>query len=372
MIPTYNRADHVGGAIRTVLRQSYDDVEAVVVDDGSTDETPSVLARYADDPRVVVRTNERNRGIAESFNRAAAAASGDLLCILGDDDRWHPEKVRRQVDRMDALDDEYAVVYTGGVATSVADGDIVTEFRPEPRGDIYPDVLRTFSLNPHSSHMVRRSCFEAVGGFDTDFPHGVDWEMNIRLARRYKFDFIDEPLVNRRIHDTNVSQTAESQARLYGWIREKFADQYRRYPEAGRSMRTRHHRLSAHAAMRRGDRREAVVHCAKALRLSRSWLVLALLVTMLAGERSYRARERVYERLAGLVDRSATDADATGGRDENGPVSEDRIDPVVDGGIEADADEFGRLARRWWERDGSGFEAGVGPDPSGSPRSPQR
>ncbi|WP_052334945.1 glycosyltransferase, partial [Halorubrum sp. AJ67] len=305
LIPTYNRAEHVGGAIRTVLRQTYDDVEAVVVDDGSTDETPSVLDRYADDPRVVVRTNERNRGIAGSFNRAAAAAAGDLLCILGDDDRWHPEKVRRQVDRMNALDDEYAVVYTGGVATSVESGDIVTEFRPDRRGDIYPGVLRTFSLNPHSSHMIRRSCFEAVGGFDTEFPHGVDWEMNIRLARRYKFDYVAEPLVNRRIHDTNVSQSAESQARLYGWIYDKFAEQYRRHPEASREIRTRHHRLSAHAAMRRGDRAGAVVHCAKALRLSRSWLVLALLVTMLAGARSYRARERAYERLAGLADRFA-------------------------------------------------------------------
>jgi glycosyltransferase involved in cell wall biosynthesis len=324
LIPTYNRADHVEGAIQTVLGQTYDDIEAVVVNDGSTDDTDVVLDGYADDPRVVVRHNHRNRGIAYSFNRAAEAASGELLCILGDDDRWHPEKVRRQVTRMDDLSEEYAVVYTGGVDTSVESGRVITQYRPDMRGDIYPDVLESFGLAPHSSHMIRRSCFEAVDGFDTAFSHGVDWEMNIRLARRYKFDYISKPLVNRRIHDTNVSQTVESQARLYGWIHDKFADQYRQFPEIDRAFRHERHRLGAHAAIQRGDRLTALGHCARAGRLSRPGLMTALFLSILLGRRTYRTAKQGYGRVAALIDRF------TGGPDT--PLS----------------DDFGRLVRSWW------------------------
>ena len=93
ILPTYNRAEYVGGAIDTVLAQTHDEMEVVVVNDGSTDSTEERLAEYADDDRVRVRHNEENRGISASMNRAADLADGEFICVLNDDDRWHEQKV---------------------------------------------------------------------------------------------------------------------------------------------------------------------------------------------------------------------------------------------------------------------------------------
>ena len=302
LIPTYNRADHVGGAVETALNQTYDDIEVVVVDDGSTDATRDVLADYADHDSVRVRHNERNRGIAYTFNRAADVARGDLYCILGDDDRWHPEKVARQVQRLEALPDEYGVVYTGGVQTLAGDGRVVAYFHPDRRGDIYPEILRSFGLTPHSSHMIRREYFEAVGGFDTDFPYGVDWEMNIRLARQCKYEYLPEPLVNHRVHDDNVSTGMGTQSTLYRWIRDRFSEAYEQHPTVDRRVRHELHRLSAHDAMTRGDRRAAFDHCVSALRADPRGRTGVVLLTVLLGHQSYRAVMSARETVEAVTD----------------------------------------------------------------------
>jgi glycosyltransferase involved in cell wall biosynthesis len=92
VIPTYNREEYVSAAIDSVLDRTYDRVEAVVVNDGSTHDTSDVLDRYAVDDRVRVVTNDRNLGIPRTMNKGIDAARGELIGILGDDDRWCPEK----------------------------------------------------------------------------------------------------------------------------------------------------------------------------------------------------------------------------------------------------------------------------------------
>ncbi|HET7324856.1 MAG TPA: glycosyltransferase family 2 protein, partial [Halococcus sp.] len=180
ILPTYNRAEYVAGAIDTALEQTHDEMEVVVVNDGSTDRTKERLAAYTDDDRVCVRHNEENRGISESMNRAVENADGEFICVLNDDDRWHPEKVEKQLAVFEQVGETVGVVYTGGV---VKQGEsVVRVYRPKRRGNIYPEVIARFGLHPHSSHMLRAACFE-LGGFDPAFPRGVDWDHCIRLAQ---------------------------------------------------------------------------------------------------------------------------------------------------------------------------------------------
>lgn len=73
-------------------------------------------------------------------------------------------------------------------------GEVINVDRPNRQGDLYPEIIGTWGLTPHSSHMIRREAFEAVGGFDTDFPRGVDREICIRLARDYQFDYFPDIL----------------------------------------------------------------------------------------------------------------------------------------------------------------------------------
>ena len=267
ILPTYNRAEYVAGAIDTVLAQTHDDVEVVVVDDGSTDDTEERLAAYADDGRVRVRHNEENRGISVSMNRAADLADGEFVCVLNDDDRWHEEKVERQLAAFERAGEEVGIVYTGGV---VKQGDrVVRVYRPERRGDIYPDVIARFGLHPHSSHMLRAECF-GLGGFDTDFPRGVDWDHCIRLAREYEFEYVDERLVERIFHTNNISQELTHGVEVNGMIWEKYRDEIERHPDIERRLREKQCRAHARVALERGQRRRAFAYARRAMGHERS------------------------------------------------------------------------------------------------------
>jgi glycosyltransferase involved in cell wall biosynthesis len=260
LIPTYNRAGYIEGAIETATSQTYEDLEVVVVDDHSTDRTPELLDQYADSDTVRVLRNDENRGIAASHNRAAAAAEGECLCILDDDDRWHPTKVEKQVRRMKHRSDDVAVVYTGGIDTK--NGRPIRWYRPDLRGDIYPEVLREFGMNPHSGHMIRASSYAAVGGFDTEFPRGVDWELSIRLAQKYKYDYIKKPLVKRKIHDENVSEK-EDRSDVGELIWEKHGEKIRQHPDIERVFRNNWRQRKAWRALEQGRRVETVCNLLK-------------------------------------------------------------------------------------------------------------
>ncbi|WP_435076782.1 glycosyltransferase family 2 protein [Halococcus sp. AFM35] len=303
ILPTYNRAEYVAGAIDTVLAQTHDDIEVVVVDDGSTDDTEERLAAYADDGRVRVRYNEENRGISASMNRAAALADGEFVCVLNDDDRWHEEKVERQLAAFERAGEEVGIVYTGGV---VKQGDrVVRVYRPERRGDIYPDVIARFGLHPHSSHMLRAECF-GLGGFDPDFPRGVDWDHCIRLARDYEFEYVDERLVERIFHTDNISQELTHGVEVNGMIWEKYHDEIERYPDIERRLREKQCRAHARVALERGQRRRAFAYARRAMGYERSAESAFIMLFALLGQRTLaiarRARDAAMNWRASLVE----------------------------------------------------------------------
>ncbi len=292
ILPTYNRAEYVAGAIDTVLEQTHDDVEVVVVDDGSTDDTKARLAAYADDDRVRIRYNEENRGISASMNRAADLADGEFVCVLNDDDRWHEEKVERQLAAFERANDKVGIVYTGGV---VKQGErVVRVYRPERRGDIYPDVIARFGLHPHSSHMLRAECFE-LGGFDPDFPRGVDWDHCIRLAREYEFEYVDERLVERIFHTDNISQELTHGVEVNRMIWEKYRDEIERYRDIERRLREKQCRARARVALERGQRRRAFAYARRATGYERSAESVFIMLFALLGRRALAVARRARD-----------------------------------------------------------------------------
>jgi glycosyltransferase involved in cell wall biosynthesis len=292
ILPTYNRAEYVAGAIETVLEQSHDDIEVVVVDDGSTDDTRERLAAYDDDDRVRVRHNEGNRGISASMNRAVENADGEFVCVLNDDDRWHEEKVEKQLAAFERAGEDVGVVYTGGV---VKQGEqVVRVYRPERRGDIYPEVIARFGLHPHSSHMLRAECFE-LGGFDADFPRGVDWDHCIRLARDYEFEYVEERLVERIFHTNNISQQPTHGVEVNRLIWEKYRDEIERYPAIERRLREKQCRAHARVALERGQRRRAFAYAHRAMGYERSAESAFIMLFALLGRRALAVARRARD-----------------------------------------------------------------------------
>ena len=313
LLPTYDRAEFVGGAIETVLGQTHEEVEVIVVDGGSTDGTHDVLRQYADDERVSVLQDGPNDGIAHARNRALSHARGEYVCVLDDDDRWHPEKIERQLAVFEEREGTCGVVYTGGIARR--NGRVVRTYRPHEnrRGDIYPEILADFGLNPYSSHMIRRSCFERVGTYDTRFPHGEDWDLSIRLAREYEFAAVSEPLVERRLHEANRSQQFRDTTDME-LVWDEYGAAIRRHPEIEARFVTRWYRRRSRVALERGAYAEAIALSLRTATRQPSANALALVASACLGRRGLS----VVRRLRAHADRYLATAGADAGLGADG------------------------------------------------------
>lgn len=313
LIPTYNRADYLPGAIKTALNQTYNDLEIIVVDDCSNDQTPSVLKEYETHSRVRTARNVQNKGIAASYNRAAEIADGAYLCILDDDDRWHPTKVEKQVDALESASKDCAAIYTGGVDRK--DGKVIHRYIPQLRGDIYPQVLRQFELNPHSGHMIRSTHFQSVGGFDTTFPRGVDWDLSIRLAKKYKYEYVNEILVQRRLHEDNVSED-DNRIDVGSMISDKYSDELQQYPEIRKVFYSNWAERRAWRALERGNKHGAVYELVDAFKNNPNlYHILLAALIFCGGKRAYEFLQQIkwnatnYKHISSSHNSHITDAE---------------------------------------------------------------
>jgi glycosyltransferase involved in cell wall biosynthesis len=173
IIPAYNHEHYVVQAIESVLRQSYRELEAIVVDDGSTDTTWQALKDYATsvrDPRLKIFSKD-NEGVAATLNYGIARSSGTFVSLLASDDYFHPEKIERQVELFKASSSNVAVVHSGAYA-DYGEAHIVdmhAEFKPA-EGRCFAELLGLEKTAIASSIMVRRSVVQEIGGFDTNLP----------------------------------------------------------------------------------------------------------------------------------------------------------------------------------------------------------
>jgi glycosyltransferase involved in cell wall biosynthesis len=211
VVPTYGRLAFLPRALDSILAQTFDDLEVVVVDDGSPDGTAAFVAGHTD-PRVRLVRHERNRGLAAARNTGVRAARAPFVAFLDDDDLWLPEKLERQVPLLEA---GAAVVHT---LVWVADGDGNVLERPSERGfRLFREVaaagypyhwlLRrsSFQIN---SFAVARTALDDAGGFDERLGALADLDLVHRLRRRHELVLVDEPLVKYCHHGGNTAGTS--------------------------------------------------------------------------------------------------------------------------------------------------------------------
>ncbi|MBM7821011.1 glycosyltransferase involved in cell wall biosynthesis [Cellulosimicrobium cellulans] len=194
-------------ALASVLAQSYPAAELVVVDDGSPD--PDALLRIVEDvaqgvasprPRVVRRAPA---GVSAARNAGVAQTSGDLVVFLDDDDRWHPDRLRRHAEVMAARPD--VVVSYCGMRTIDADGAELVAADQRAADDRRAVIRGPGVMLPNL--VIRRDAFDAVGGFDPEYRQGEDMDLVLRAAARGPFAFVDDVLVDYRHHATNTTRS---------------------------------------------------------------------------------------------------------------------------------------------------------------------
>jgi len=205
VIPTYNRAASVGTAIRSVLNQTEHDFEIVVVDDASADDTEGVVGRFRD-PRVQYVRQPSNLGDAAARNVGILRSSGPYIAFLDDDDEWLPPKLELQTEFLRARGPDVGGVHTARFIVDKGTGEVLdTRLSPE-------FAPGTISITT-SAVMVRRLCFETLGLFDEGIPFCSDYDMWIRIAERYRFGYIDSPLVRYSVHTNRLSCNLEAMSR---------------------------------------------------------------------------------------------------------------------------------------------------------------
>jgi len=202
VIPTRNRRQWLRQGLRSVLAQTEVELEVIVVDDGSNDDTGAVVAGLGD-ARVVLLRHDRPRGASASRNHGAEEARGEWVAFLDDDDLWAPPKLSCQLQTAKATGRMW--VYAGCVNV---DANLrVLGGRPPPSPDHVARLIFRRNLIPGSasSVVIRHDTFRRVGPFDVGLRGAEDWEMWIRLAKLGPPACVPEPLVALRLHSTNFS-----------------------------------------------------------------------------------------------------------------------------------------------------------------------
>lgn len=189
--PTYNRANLLSRALDSALRQSFQSFELLVIDDGSTDETAELMARYtARDSRVRYLVQPANAGVSAARNRGFREARGRFFALLDSDDEWCREKLKRQVAAFETMPPEVGLIYTA-VETLGPDRWI---HHPEHQGDLSERLLVQNVIHGTSSVMLRREAVEQTGEFDEGIPAVEDWDYWIRLSQLYQITYLPEVL----------------------------------------------------------------------------------------------------------------------------------------------------------------------------------
>ena len=200
IIPTYNRAGYLREALDSVVSQSLVPEEIIVVDDGSTDDTPDVVEVYR--PRVSYVRHHQNRGIAPARNSGLNAANGDVIAWLDSDDLWEPDFLMTVVSLL-SEDETLDGAYTGITMINKEGTSLGVSTRTESLNDLYDALVRDcFLATP--AVVARQICYEQVGGFDPQFRISEDYDMWLRLSKRFRLVGIPLPLVRIRVHPSNT------------------------------------------------------------------------------------------------------------------------------------------------------------------------
>ena len=221
IMPNYNKGSYVRDAIDSILSQTYDNWELIIVDDGSTDNSPEIIGEYArKDSRIIIRL-ESHRGISASHNLGFGLAKGSFIARQDSDDVCAKEKLARQVAVLRSA--QPSVCYTNGWMIDENGrhtGEIYNRDRVKlPKsgfeGNVFGQLLRNGWFILHASIMAHRECYR-LDRLDTRYNYAEDWDLSVRLARRYQFRYIPEPLYGYREYAGNTWRAANMVTNMRG------------------------------------------------------------------------------------------------------------------------------------------------------------
>ena len=205
IIPNYNYARYLDQAIQSVLGQTYSNLELIVVNNGSTDNSLKVLEKYENE---IILIDQANLGQSGARNSGLSRAQGDLIAFLDADDFWEPNKLESQNQ---LVNDSTQLVYCGIMQFKDPGNGNEQILLPKYRGDCSKYFIdlpgASIVLSGESTALFSRDLLEKVGSFDAGLNSTAGWDFFRRCSRFTNFDFVNQPLVNYRLHSSNMSKS---------------------------------------------------------------------------------------------------------------------------------------------------------------------
>ena len=202
VVPCYNHEEYVEETIESVLNQTYKNIELIVIDDGSKDNSVQVIQQLADKYGFTF-IYRSNKGLSTTLNEAIGLSKGKYISLCASDDVYMFDKIETQVEFMEEQP-EYGMCY-GKVVYFEDSIENTSEYQnSNKQGWVFEDLLHDCFI-PAPSTFIRKDVLEELSGFD-DKLWIEDWDMWLRIAQKYQIGFIDEFFTYYRMHDTNISK----------------------------------------------------------------------------------------------------------------------------------------------------------------------
>lgn len=207
-VPLYNHESYIVKCLDSLVRQTYRDIEIIVIDDGSTDDSFAIARKYLQSQTLNTRydiTTRPNRGMCNTMNEIAKRAQGEFISFIGSDDYWMPEKI---LDQADYLHDNPDVALVHSCSVRVDDTDQVIGEMNYPKkikaGYLFKDLVTGKAKINTTSHLYRCALFDSIGYYDPSFSF-EDTDFWLRLTKEHKVGFIDKVHCGYRWHGENLS-----------------------------------------------------------------------------------------------------------------------------------------------------------------------
>ena len=201
VIPVYNSEQYITECIDSALTQTYQNIEIIIVDDGSTDNTVNIISEYNNE--LIKLFHQKNTGSGAARNHGIEQASGTWIAFLDADDIWLPDKLQKQLKHCSDLDWSHTDLYLHGDVYPRHTK--TTELTPKHSGFILKNLLVENSIGT-SSVIIKKEILQKLGAFNTDLRALQDWDLWLRVAAENQICYIDEPLVYYRVHSSSVSR----------------------------------------------------------------------------------------------------------------------------------------------------------------------
>jgi len=300
IIPTINRSHLISRSIESILNQTYQNFEIIIVDSSQNEETKKIIENFQKfGKRIIFFSFREKRGIAAARNFGIKKSNGEYLAFQDDDDEWLPDKIEKQIQVFKNLnsDSEVGVVYTGFYTFEgnkkfyIPKEDVLLR-----EGDIHKELLKGNFVSTQTM-LIHKRCFAKAGLFNENLPSFEDWEFAIRVSKFFRFRIIDEPLVNAYIQEDSNSRNINNYVRsLEIIIKEHFDDFFNE-----KVLLAKYYSLLGHYYCSNGNMMKGRSYFIQELKIYPTILTVLVIGTSFFGERFFNKIKFFYKKIDSII-----------------------------------------------------------------------